>query len=154
MESTDTLILLIALASTWAMTGLILTIQVVHYPIFDAIERGADSELWRRFAHRHTATISSVVGPFMFAEGATGIWIVASPPAGVGRALPLVALGLMGVAYGVTALVSAPLHGQLAPRFDSALHARLVRTNWVRATAWTLRAIVMCVITYAAATRR
>ena len=152
MESTDALILLIALMSTWAMTGLIWTIQVVHYPIFDAIEHGTDNELWRRFVQRHTTTISYVVGPFMLAEGATGLWIVWSPPAGMSRALPLVALALMGVAYGVTALVSAPLHGRLAPRFDDALHARLVNTNWVRTAAWTLRGIVLCVIAYAAVT--
>jgi hypothetical protein len=152
VESTDALILLIALASTWAMTGLIWTIQIVHYPIFDTIEHGVDNQLWLRFAQRHTSTISYVVGPFMVAEGVTGIWIAASPPAGISRALPLVALALMGVAYGVTALVSAPLHGRLAPRFDSALHTRLVRTNWARTAAWTLRAIVLCVIAYIAVT--
>jgi hypothetical protein len=152
VESTDALILLIALASTWAMTGLIWTIQVVHYPIFDAIEHGADSELWQQFAQRHTTTISYVVGPLMLAEGITGLWIVASPPAGIGLLLPLVALALLSVAYGVTALVSAPLHGRLALRFDGALHTRLVRTNWVRTAAWTLRAIVLCVMAYAAVT--
>lgn len=152
MESTDALILLIALASTWAMTGLIWTIQVVHYPIFDAIEHGCNNGLWHRFANRHTTTISYVVGPFMVAEGVTGLWIVAAPPAGISRALPLVALALMGAAYGVTALVSAPLHGRLAPHFDSALHTRLVRTNWMRTAAWTLRAVVLCVIAYTAIT--
>ena len=150
MESTNALILLIALASTWAMTGLIWTIQVVHYPVFDAIERGTDSELWRRFAQRHTTAISYIVGPFMLAEGATGIWIVASPPAGMSRALPLVALVLMGAAYGVTAFVSAPLHGRLGPSFDNGLHTRLVNTNWVRTAGWTLRGIVLCVIAYVA----
>jgi hypothetical protein len=152
VESTDALILLIALASTWAMTGLIWTIQVVHYPIFVAIEHGPDNARWRRFAQRHTSTISYVVGPFMVAEGVTGIWIVVAPPAEISRALPLVALALMGAAYGVTALVSAPLHGRLAPRFDSALHTRLVRTNWLRTAAWTLRAIVLGVIAYVAVT--
>ena len=152
MESTDALILLIALSSTWAMTGLIWTIQIVHYPIFDAIERGTDSELWRRFAQRHTTAISYVVGPFMLAEGATGIWIAASPPAGMSRILPLVALVLMGAAYGVTAFASAPLHGRLGPSFDDALHTRLVNTNWVRTAAWTMRGIVLCVIAYVAIT--
>ncbi len=134
------------------MTGLIWTIQVVHYPIFDAIEHGDDNARWRWFAQRHTSTISYVVGPLMAAEGLTGMWIAASPPAGMSRALPLVTLALMGVAYGVTALVSAPLHGRLAPRFDSALHTRLIRTNWVRTAAWTLRAIVLCLIAYVAVT--
>jgi len=146
MSATDTIVLLVALASTWAMTGVIWVMQLVHYPIFDAIEPGDDDELWQRFARRHTSTISPVVGPLMLAEGTTGLALVASPPADIGRLLPLVALALMGVAYGTTALVSARLHGRLGPRFDPALHRRLLTTNWLRTAAWSTRAVVMCVI--------
>lgn len=128
------------------MTGLIWVIQLVHYPIFDAIEPGDDHELWQRFAGRHTSTISLVVGPLMLAEGVTALLLVASPPADSGRLLPVVALVVMGVAYGTTALVSARLHGQLGPRFDPVLHRRLVSTNWIRTAAWSTRAIVLCVI--------
>ena len=152
MDSIDAVVLLVALASTWAMVGLIWVIQVVHYPIFDSIEDGDDHQGWVQFAGRHTRTISFVVGPLMVAEGVTGLWLAASPPDGTGRVLPLVALALMGVAYGVTAFVSAPLHGQMADRFDARLHARLVSTNWIRTVAWTGRAIVVAVITYSAIT--
>lgn len=117
------------------MTGLIWTIQLVHYPIFDAIESGPDNSLWQRFAGRHTTSISWVVGPFMLIEGVTGLGIAANPPADVGRAFPVVALGLMGISYGTTAFVSAPLHGRLANAFDTTLHRRLVTTNWIRTAA-------------------
>ena len=43
---------IVALASVWAMTGVIWVIQVVHYPIFDSIERGVGDENWRRFGDR------------------------------------------------------------------------------------------------------
>ena len=152
MESIDAVVLLVALGSTWAMTGLIWVIQLVHYPIFDSIEQGEDNSGWARFAQRHTTTISFVVGPLMLAEGITGLWLVASPPADTSRLLPLIALGLMGIAYGVTAFLSAPLHGQMSERFDARLHARLVSTNWIRTAAWSARAGVLSMLAFVAIT--
>ena len=152
MEPTDAVVLLVALGSTWAMTGLIWVIQLVHYPIFDSIEQGDDHSGWVQFTKRHTTTISFVVGPLMLAEGITGIWLVTSPPADTSRLLPLIALGLMGVAYGVTAFVSAPLHGQMSERFDARLHARLLSTNWIRTAAWSARAGVLSMLAYIAIT--
>ena len=152
MSSIDALVLLTALASCWAMTGLIWVIQIVHYPIFDAIDAGDADAGWAAFARRHTASISVVVGPLMLAEGVTGLWIAADPPMGVGRLVAVSSLALMGVAYGVTAFVSAPLHGRLADRFDTGLHERLVKTNWIRTLAWSARAALLFAITCAAIT--
>lgn len=152
MEPTEAAILLIALAATWAMTALIWVIQLVHYPIFDSIDPGEDNQGWIQFANRHTSSISIVVGPLMLAEGLTGLWLAVTPPAGTSRALPIIALGLMAVAYGVTAFVSAPIHGQMSQRFDAQLHHRLVTTNWIRTAAWTARACVIFALAYIAVT--
>ena len=152
VESIDAVVLLVALASTWAMTGLIWVIQLVHYPIFDSIDPGEANQGWMQFANRHTSSISLVVGPLMLAEGITGLWLVVAPPADTSRLLPLIALGLMAVAYGVTAFVSAPLHGQMSQRFDARLHHRLVTTNWIRTAAWTSRACVLGALAYVAIT--
>jgi hypothetical protein len=88
----------------------------------------------------------------MLAEGVTGLWLVADPPGDVGRALPMVALALMALAYGTTAFVSVPLHERLTARFDAEALDRLVRTNWVRTAAWTARGLVVAGIAVAAVT--
>lgn len=152
ISTTEAIVTIVALASVWAMTGIIWVVQVVHYPIFDAIERGVDDEDWRRFGDRHRSSISFVVGPFMLAEGVTGLWLAVDPPGDAGRGLPLIALGLMAVAYGTTAFVSVPLHEQLTDRFDSDTHSRLVSTNWIRTAAWTARALVVAAIAVVAVT--
>ena len=151
MSTTELIVLTVALAATWAMAGVIWVIQVVHYPIFDTVERGPDDTGWVRFGERHRASISYVVGPFMALEGATGLWIVAAPPGDASRVLPLIALALMAVAYGVTAFVSVPLHERLTASFDADAHRRLVSTNWWRTTAWTLRGVVLVVLLVTAA---
>jgi len=148
----DAIVLVVALAATWAMAGIIWVIQLVHYPIFDAVDRGANDELWRRFGDRHRRSISYVVGPFMLAEGVTGIWLVVDPPADVSIALPLLAGALMAIAYGTTALVSVPLHERLTATFDAAAHRRLVSTNWIRTAAWTARGLVVIAIAVLALT--
>ena len=152
ISTSEAIVTIVALASVWAMTGIIWVIQVVHYPIFAAIERGIDDEDWRRFGDRHRRSISYVVGPFMLAEGVTGLWLAVDPPGDVSRMLPLVALALMAVAYGTTAFVSVPLHEQLTERFDPQAHGRLVATNWIRTAAWTTRALVVGVIAVIAVT--
>lgn len=134
---------MVALASTWAMAGVIWVIQLVHYPVFDAIERGYDDERWREFGDRHRMSISYVVGPFMLAEGVTGIWLVANPPGDAGLVLPLLAGALMAIAYGTTAFVSVPLHERLTPSYDADAHRKLVSTNWVRTFAWTARGLIL-----------
>ncbi len=152
LDTTDAIVLVVALAATWAMTGVIWVIQLVHYPIFDAIDRGTDDQLWQRFGDRHRRSISSVVGPFMLAEGVTGIWLVVDPPGGVSIVLPLVAGALMAIAYGTTAFVSVPLHERLTATFDDDAHRRLVSTNWVRTFAWTARGFVVTVVAVLALT--
>ncbi len=146
IDTADALVLVGALGATWAMTGVIWVIQLVHYPIFDVVDRGTDDELWRRFGDRHRRAISFVVGPFMLVEGVTGIWMVADPPGSLSVLLPLVAGLLMAVAYGTTAFVSVPLHDRLTASFDVDAHRRLVSTNWVRTGAWTARALVVSLI--------
>ena len=146
ISTSEAIVTIVALASVWAMTGIIWVIQVVHYPIFDAIERGIDDEAWRRFGDRHRRSISFVVGPFMLAEGVTGLWLAVDPPGDIGRTLPLIALALMAVAYGTTALLSVPLHERLTDQFDPQAHGRLVATNWIRTAAWTTRALVVGVV--------
>lgn len=134
------------------MTGVIWVIQLVHYPIFDAIERGPDDQLWQQFGDRHRRSVSYVVGPFMLIEGVTGIWLVVDPPGGLSLVLPLIAGALMALAYGTTAFVSVPLHERLTATFDDDAHRRLVSTNWIRTFAWTARGVLVAVIAVLAVT--
>jgi hypothetical protein len=41
-----------------------------------------------------------------------------------------------------TVVWQAPAHDRLAHGFDAAVHAKLVRTNWIRTVAWTTLALL------------
>jgi hypothetical protein len=53
------------------------------------------------------------------------------------------ASGLVVTAWLSTFGLQVPCHNQLRKGFSSAVHTRLVRTNWVRTLSWTVRAVVL-----------
>jgi hypothetical protein len=132
------LILVLHAACTWALVGLIWTIQVVHYPLFDAAASGD----YARFQARHVARITWLVGPLMPAEALLATVLLLLRPAEVPPLLPALGLALLAVVWLSTALLQAPLHARLAERYDARLHRRLVGTNWIRTAAWTARGVV------------
>ena len=135
------LLLLIHAAATLYMTGLILFVQAVHYPLFSSVGE-AD---WRAYAERHRRRTTWVVGPPMLVELATAgslvLWrdaVPGSPPAwsvwaGLGAAVLL---------WGSTAAVQVPLHRVMEDDFDPRAHRWLVRSNWLRTAVWSGRGVL------------
>ena len=124
------------LAATLYLAGLIWCIQVVHYPLMDRV----GPETFIEFHRQHSLRISLIVVAPMLVELATAVMLVALVPEGVPRALPALGLGLLAVVWVSTFAVQVPLHARLARGFDPRAHRRLVRSNWLRTAAWTLRA--------------
>ena len=64
------------LVSTLAMFGVILFVQIVHYPLMAKV--GAEG--FPGYARSHADRTGLVVGPLMLAEMASTIWLAAQPP--------------------------------------------------------------------------
>ena len=127
------MLFLVHLCATWALVGLIWTVQVVHYPLFDRAERAG----FPAFHASHSRRISWIVLPLMLAELATGMALALAPPFAP-AAFRLGALALAGIWVSTFAL-QVPQHRRLARGFQSGAHATLVRTNWIRTALWTTR---------------
>ncbi|MEZ5420475.1 MAG: hypothetical protein R2708_24465 [Vicinamibacterales bacterium] len=128
------LVLVAHAAATWAMTGLIWFVQVVHYPLMAAVG-GAGFAAYHA-AHARLTTL--VVGPLMLAEAACAVWIAAARP----TTAAWIGLALVAAVWSVTFVVSVPRHNLLAAGYDVAVIDSLVATNWIRTMAWTARAVV------------
>lgn len=135
----DPLVLLVQFAATWTMVGIIWFVQVVHYPLFARVV-GTGSGAYAVENQRRT---SWVVGPPMAAEGVTALWLVVSPPGGVGRVLPLVGLVLLALVLGSTVLLQVPAHARLVDGHDPSTVRRLVSGNWLRTVGWTARGVLV-----------
>ena len=119
-------------AATWALVGLIWTVQLVHYPLFAHV--GADA--FRAYHARHTRNITLIVAPLMAAELLTAVLLFfrgAREPWLLASFAPLLFNWLS------TWRVQVPLHDRLATGFDPGAHRRLVASNWWRTLAWTIR---------------
>jgi hypothetical protein len=122
-------------ASTLMMTGLIWLIQIVHYPLFDLVGSGQFPD----YERRHARLISWVVGPLMLVELGCAAALVFFHRESL---LAWAGLGLLAVIWFSTAFIQVPCHDVLQSGFNAAAHKRLVRSNWIRTIAWTLRGII------------
>jgi len=127
-------LLVVHAAATWAMTGLIWFVQVVHYPLMAGV--GAPGFAAYHAAHSRLTTL--VVGPLMLVEAACALWIALERPSPAASA----GVALLAVVWGATFFVSVPRHNLLAAGVDATVIESIVATNWMRTLAWTARAVV------------
>ena len=130
-----TIVLMTHLLATIAMTGVVWTMQLVHYPSFALIEPAHFAE----FAWRHSRTTSTLVVPLMLLEAITAAILLVRPSVNFPAPAPLLGAVLLLIAWFSTFALQVPCHRHLAGGFDAAAHRRLVRTNWLRTIAWTAR---------------
>jgi len=138
-DSLPRLLFLAHLAATLFMLGVIWFVQVVHYPLFDKVGRAE----FRVYEQRHTALTTWVVAPPMFLELMTALLLFWFKPAGVMGWQLATGLALVAIIWLSTALVQVPCHSGLSQGFDAIVHPRLVRTNWIRTVAWSLRGLLV-----------
>lgn len=133
---------LIHFASCWAMIGIIWLVQIVHYPLYDKV--GAQN--FRSYEDAHVFRISFIVMPLMFIELISGgvilydHWIDALFPAAA------LGMALLGIIWASTFLIQARLHLKLLDGFSEAVFRDLVRSNWLRTAAWTVRGFLAALI--------
>lgn len=139
-------LLLVHLAATWFMVGLIWFVQLVHYPLFDGVGRREFTDYAARHSRRTTAAIA-VPWPV---EGLTAAALLVWPPDGVPLWMPAVgAAAFLGVALSTVAL-QVPAHARFGDGFDQRTYERLVATNWFRTALWTTRGVLALVMVAAA----
>jgi hypothetical protein len=135
-------LLLLHLTSTAVMTGVIWTVQLVHYPLMALV--GTDRFVVYEAAH--APRMAGVVLVPWVAQGLSTAWLVMARPAGVAPGLIAAAALAAATTVLVTMAFSVPAHRRLAAGFDTAAHARLVRTNWLRTAAWTTHMLIAAAI--------
>lgn len=133
-------LLLLEAAVTLLLTGLIWTIQLVHYPSFHWV----DPNRFLAFTKFHQRQISFLVLPLMVMELTTGVGLAVLHQDGA-----YFRLGLTVLIWFSTFFLSVPLHNLLDQGPDPKVIQRLIITNWPRTVLWTLRAI-LCLSWYKA----
>jgi uncharacterized membrane protein len=136
------LVLVAHLAATLFMTGSIWFVQIVHYPLMDAV----GPENYTEYHRRHQNRTSYVVGPVMLFELATAMAMLYVGWHSNVSSWAFANLILLGVIWASTFLVQVPCHERLAKGFSREAHRRLVNTNWIRTVAWTSRSALLLLL--------
>lgn len=137
------LALLACLASTLYMTGVIVVVQVVHYPLFERVETIA----FPRYHAEHVRRMTPVVLLPMLVELVSSAWLAFRRPEGASPWLCWVGLAAALVTWAATGWLSVPLHNRLAREFEAGAHRALVRTNVVRTVAWSVHSATVLAMT-------
>ena len=119
------------------LVGLIWLIQLIHYPAF----RHIDPSKWGTFHQAHSAALGLLAGGPMIISLLVGLWLAYT----VGDTRQYVVLGCEVLAWIVTLTLSVPEHTRLARTQDGAAISRLIRWNWLRTLAWTVKLAVLLV---------
>ena len=141
MEKT---LLILQIASTLFMTGVIWVIQIVQYPFFSHI--GAENFL--KYHDDYRFWITPIVLPPMTIELLSTVFLIVYPPANIDSELIWLGLILTLIVWASTFFLQVPLHEKLAAGFDADVHSALVRTNWIRTVGWSLRSVLLIYIVW------
>jgi hypothetical protein len=123
------------LVATLFMAGVIVFVQVVHYPLM----RHVGAAEFLGYERQHTVRTGWVVIPPMVVELGCSLWIAAMSLGSADAAMALAGLALLAVIWVSTGLLQGPAHGRLIRGFDAEVHRRLLLTNWIRTVAWLAR---------------
>jgi hypothetical protein len=129
-------LLLLHFFVTSALTGLIWTIQIVHYPLFAQV--GVDRFI--AYEQSHSFRISTIVGPLMGVEFLSSLWILWKRPFGMSPILAIGAFVVLLFVHLTTIVFSVPAHNVLGRGFDDGALHKLVLSNWIRTIGWSARA--------------
>jgi len=128
------------LFSSYFLTGLIWTIQMVHYPAF----RFVNENNFSSFAQIHSKQITKVVMPLMITELITAfLLILAKGLDQVGFTFFVTNFVLVICIWASTFFLSVPCHNKLMKKRTEEVIERLISTNWPRTIFWTLKSLAL-----------
>ena len=127
-------------AMTLYMTGFIWFVQIVHYPLKVFISE----EDWIIYERMHTRKTLFVTLPFMLIELASLVYItvISENPFSWEMIIFQVCTAIVWIS---TLGIQVPIHGKLEQEYNLVNVHRLIKTNWIRTIAWSIKAVTLVI---------
>jgi hypothetical protein len=133
-------VLLLALAFTLYMTGVIVNMQLLEYPLFALVGKG---DFARYHAFHNRSLFVLVLLPTLIALISSVVLLWIRPSSIPLWPVILVVASDLGIVVS-TAVLQAPLHTKLDRNgFSEAVIKTLVQTNWIRTFLWIVSALFL-----------
>jgi hypothetical protein len=131
-------ILIINLAIALIATGLIWTIQLVHYPSMKFIPE----EKFTAYHNFHSQRISILAIPIMLIELFTSLGLFYQNGSSYNHIFTI-NLILVILIWISTFLIQVPMHNTLSSAKNARVLNNLILSNWIRTILWTARSLLM-----------
>ena len=118
----------------FVLTGLILTIQLVHYPLFLKIK----PENFSNYEKAHTKKITVLVAPLMIAELLLAFLLFFQST----NITSFILLILVALIWSSTFFIQVPLHSKLVENYSKEHIQKLIKSNWIRTIIWLARSAI------------
>ncbi len=122
--------------SAFILTGVIWTIQTVHYPSFHYIDKLS----FVNFHQFHERRISIIVMPLMILELISSVALYINDMSNFTFLLNFIIVGLIWCS---TFFIQVPIHNILSQKKDNMMIEKLVSTNWIRTFLWSMRMLLI-----------
>ena len=122
--------------SAFFLTGVIWTIQIVHYPSFHYIDKLS----FVNFHQFHERRISIIVMPLMILELISSVALYINDMSNFTFLLNFIIVGLIWCS---TFFIQVPIHNILSQKKDNMMIEKLVSTNWIRTFLWSMRMLLI-----------
>ena len=134
---------LIQLVLTWMAVGIMLFLQVVHYPLYKKIKEG-----FVEYERSYMRRAALLIGPLMLVEAITAILLTGVSPSGILTKLAGANLILLIMIWLSTFLFQLNQHQKLSIRFSEKILKGLIHRNWIRTLLWAIKGVVMVLFCY------
>ena len=114
------------------MFGLILTTQIVSYPMFLNVEKN-----FSVYHMNYVNKISTIAAPFMIIEFSLSLIFVFL----IGSYNSISSFLIMVLIFLCTFFIQVPIHEKLKNSFNISLCNRLIKTNWIRVFLWLFKCV-------------
>ena len=114
------------------MFGLILTTQIVSYPMFLNVEKN-----FSVYHMNYVNKISTIAAPFMIIEFSLSLIFVFL----IGSYTSISSFLIMVLIFLCTFFIQVPIHEKLKNSFNISLCNRLIKTNWIRVFLWLFKCV-------------
>lgn len=135
----DDVFFLVQIFCTFAMTGIIWFVQIVHYPLMRKVGKGR----FVRYTQTHFVLTAFVVGPLMLLEAVAVVYGLLQPTPWITNDAAQLGAILLLVIWISTFALHLPQHRRLEREFEARAYRRLLFGNWIRCYAWSFRSIVL-----------
>jgi hypothetical protein len=139
MMHVSAIILMLHLAGSFMLTGIVWWVQIITYPLIKETPEAVFKHVHRIYMRR----VGWIAAPLMLLEMTTSILLIFFPPPLVPHALLLINFGLIVLVWLVSTLILLPIHQRLSIGHPAHDVQHLIKMNWIRTSLWSVKGILV-----------